>query len=174
MIVFLTGATGSGKTDTAWGLVSALDTIVFLDCDWFASRSPFSWKLAADVESVYRAIRSQISFHLGERRTRFVVTLTLEMAAIYSSNYDSFAAFGLPIYAFRLVASSDTLKNRIVGRDRIQKAEELDNALRQQADFDRLYPDEAIFSRIETDSLAACDVAQTIVERVSSVPKVSN
>jgi hypothetical protein len=108
MIVFLTGPTGSGKTDTAWGLVAALDGIVFLDCDWFASRSSFSWKQTADVESVYRAIRSQISFHLGEGRVRFVVTLTSEMAAIFQDNRAAFTQFGLPIHAFRLVASWPT------------------------------------------------------------------
>jgi hypothetical protein len=167
-IIFLTGTTGSGKTDTAWALVSRLDELVFLDCDWFASRSPFSWKRAADVESVYRGIRSQIAFHLGEGRSRFVVTLTLEMAALFQDNYAAFAAFGLPICAFRLVASNDTIKARIIGRDRIQKAEELDNALRQQAEFDRLYAAETIFNRIETDGLDAHAVAGTIVRMLQA------
>jgi AAA domain len=171
MIIFLTGTTGSGKTDTAWALVSALPELVFLDCDWFASRSPFSWKRAEDVESVYRSVRSQIAFHLGEGRTNFVVTLTLEMAGRFREECDAFAAFQLPICAFRLVASNDTIKARITGRDRIQKAEELENALQQHAEFDRLCADATIFSRIETDGLNAYEVAAAIVER--SRPEIS-
>jgi hypothetical protein len=165
-LLFLTGTTGSGKTDTAWALVSALEELVFLDCDWFASRSPFSWKRAEDTASVYRAIRSQIAFHLSEGRSHFVVTLTLEMAARFGQEHGAFAALGLPIHAFRLVASNDTIRTRIIGRDRIQKAEELENASRQRAEFDRLFADEAIFGRIETDRLDADAVARTIVERI--------
>jgi len=164
MIVFLTGTTGSGKTDTSWALVSLLPELVFLDCDWFASRSPFSWQRGDDVESVYRAIRSQIAFHRGEGRSNFVVTLTLEMAMRFPENCDSFGE--LPIHAFRLVASNDTLRARIIGRDRAQKAEELENALRQQAELARLSVD--VFTPIETDGLDAQDVATAIVERVRS------
>lgn len=161
MIVFLTGTTGAGKTDTSWALVSALDDLVFLDCDWFASRAPFSWKSAADVDSVYRAIRSQIAFHRGEGRTNFVVTLTLEMAAVFEDNV---GAFGLPVHAFRLVASNDTMRARIIGRDRMQKTEELENALQQQAAFERL--NAGMFTPIETDGLDAQEVAKVIFEKL--------
>jgi len=164
MIIFLTGTTGSGKTDTSWALVSALPELVFLDCDWFASRSPFSWKRADDVESVYRAIGSQIAFHLGEGRAHFVVTLTLEMAELFESHCDSFAAFGLPIHAFRLAASNDTLEARILVRDRIQKADELENALRQQTAF--ACAGETRFVPIGTDYISAREVAEAIVERL--------
>jgi hypothetical protein len=167
MILFLTGPTGSGKTDTAWALVSALEELVFLDCDGFASRSPFSWKRIADVESVYRALRSHIAFHLGERRSNFVVTLTLEMATLFESERASFAAFGLPIQAFRLAASNETIEARIIGRDRIQKADELENARLQQIAFDRLCADEKLFRRIETDGLDADEVAAAIVKKMS-------
>jgi hypothetical protein len=174
MIIFLTGTTGSGKTDTSWALVSALGELVFLDCDWFASRSPFSWKRAADVQSVYRGIGSQIAFHLGEGRSNFAVTLTLEMAALFQSNFDSFAAFELPIYAFRLVASNDTIKARIIGRDRIRKTEELENALGQQVEFDRLCAGETSFAPIETDGVSAHEVAAAIINRIGSKPEISN
>lgn len=168
MIIFLTGTTGSGKTDTCWALVSELDELVFLDCDWFASRTPFSWKQIEDVESVYRAIASQIAFHISEGRRHFVVTLTLEMARVFQSNTETFIASGLPIHAFRLVASDKTFRDRILGRDRLQKEEELENALRQNAEFDCLCADERIFVPLETDGLGAGDVARTIVARIRS------
>jgi hypothetical protein len=167
MIIFLTGPTGSGKTDTSWALVSALDDIVFLDCDWFASRSPFSWKDSTAVVSVYRAMRSQIHFHLGEGRKQFVVTLTLEMAALFQTHYSSFADFDRPMHAFRFSSRPDVVKRRIISRDRIQKDEEAANAILQQVEFDRLFPDETIFLCIDTSDLASDEVAKLIVQRVN-------
>jgi hypothetical protein len=164
MLMILTGTTGSGKTDVSWALVSALPELVFLDCDWFASRSPFSWKRRADVESVYRGLRSQIAFHLEEGRRNFVVTL--EMAELFRDNRDSFA--GLPIFAFRLLASNDTLTARIMARDRIQKAEELENALRQQTEFEKLCAGETRFVPIHTDGISAEVAAHAIVAKIRS------
>jgi len=73
---------------------------------------------------------------------------------------------GIPMTAFRLVASDDTIKARILGRDRVQKAEELENALRQQAEFDRLFADESLFTSLDTDGLDVREVAGTIVKRL--------
>lgn len=166
MIVFLTGPTGSGKTDASWALLSALDGIVFLDCDWFASRSQFSWKNSEDVKSVYLALRSQISFHLGYGRKKYVVTLTLEMAASFQSNRNYFANFDLQMYPFRLSAQPDVIKRRIINRDRVQKAEEVANAVFQHVEFARVFPDETIFSCIDTSDLTPTEVASLIVQRI--------
>jgi chloramphenicol 3-O-phosphotransferase len=54
MIILITGPTGAGKTDTSWALIERAAPMVFLDCDWFAARMPFSWQRPADVESVYQ------------------------------------------------------------------------------------------------------------------------
>jgi hypothetical protein len=166
MIVFLTGPTGCGKTDTGWGLVSTLDDMVFLDCDWFASRSRFSWKNVADVESVYRALRNQIQFHVGEGRKRFVVTLTLEMAVLFQIHGSTFADLGLPMFAFRLYARPDVIDTRVMDRGRTQRAQEAANAILQQAEFERLFPDDAVFQRIDASDVAADAVANLIVQRV--------
>jgi predicted kinase len=166
MIVFLTGPTGAGKTDTGWGLVSALDSIVFLDCDWFASRSPFSWENPADVASVYRAIRSQMDFHIGEGRNTFVVTLTLEMAAIFQTARAGFADLNLRMFAFRLFAAPATIERRILERARPQSGQEMANAISQQTTFEKLFPDSAIFQPVDTGGLESGGVASLIVQRI--------
>jgi hypothetical protein len=170
MIIFLTGETGSGKTDTGWALVAAVDDIVFQDCDWFASRKPFSWKSRADVESVYRAIRSQMDFHIGEGRDRFVVTLTVEMAVLFRDQRTIFAGLPGPIHAVRLVASESVVRDRIAERGRIQKDEEARNSSRQRAEFDRLFPDGSNFEPLETTGLELREVAAAIAKRF----KISN
>jgi hypothetical protein len=92
MIIALTGPTGVGKTDTSWALVEQAPPMVFLDCDWFAARIPFSWKLESDVESVYQALSVMLDFHTSRAAARFVIPLTLEMAASYARNGHSFRA----------------------------------------------------------------------------------
>jgi hypothetical protein len=164
MILFLTGPTGSGKTDTSWALIQAFDDLVFLDCDWFASRSNFAWTDAADVASVYRAVRSQIDFHRSEGRNNFVVTLALEMATMFEEVVAGFV--GAPIFAFRLLATLDVLAQRIDERGRPQKEQEKANAISQQRAFDRLFPDDRIFMPIDTTGLESEDVAGLIVRRV--------
>ena len=165
MIVFLAGPTGSGKTDASWGLVSMGD-MVFLDCDWFASRSPFSWKNSTDVESVYRALLSQIDFHYNEGRRRFVVTLTFEMAVLFPGNRHRFAAYNLPLHAFRLFCMPEVIKTRILARDRAQKNEELTNAISGLTEFDRLFPGDSIFSSIDASHVSSEAIADTILKRI--------
>ena len=92
MIIALTGPTGVGKTDTSWALVEQAPPMVFLDCDRFAARIPFSWKLESDVESVYQALSVMLDFHTSRAAARFVIPLTLEMAASYARNGHSFRA----------------------------------------------------------------------------------
>jgi hypothetical protein len=166
VIVFLTGPTGSGKTDTAWALVSAPDDIVFLDCDWFASRSRFSWKNPVDVESVYRALCNQIQFHVDEGRRRFVVTLTLEMAVSFQIHGSDFAELGLPMFAFRLFTRREINDKRVMDRGRTQRAQEAANAILQQTEFERLFPDDTMFQRIDTSDVAADAVANLILQRI--------
>ena len=64
MIILLTGPTGVGKTDTSWALLQQLSRIVFLDCDWFASKVPFDWKKESDVDSIFQALSLRIDFHI--------------------------------------------------------------------------------------------------------------
>src|SRR6187401_1055916 len=97
MIVLLTGPTGVGKTDASWALIELAAPMVFLDCDWFASRIPFSWKSAADVESVYEALSLMVGYHVGRGTTRFVIPLTVEMSLAFKQNRHHLERFDLPI-----------------------------------------------------------------------------
>jgi diadenosine tetraphosphate (Ap4A) HIT family hydrolase len=128
MIIALTGPTGVGKTDTSWALVEQAPPMVFLDCDWFAARIPFSWKLESDVESVYQALSVMLDFHTSRAAARFVIPLTLEMAASYARNGHYLERFGLPLFRFRLSCSADLLRERVLKRDRnpLQRSWELE------------------------------------------------
>lgn len=167
MLVILTGPTGSGKTDTSWELVGASTDLVFLDCDWFASRSQFSFEKLEDVESVYRAMSSQIGFHMNEGRKRFVLTLTLEMAAIFHPRFLAVNESEV-VHGFRLFSRPDVIRARILGRDRHRKAEEASSAVHQLQEFERMFPDESTFARIDTSDLEATAVAGSILMRISS------
>jgi uridine kinase len=79
MIIVLTGSTGSGKTDTAWGLLKIFNNIVFLDSDWFASMQPFSWDSKSDVGMVYELLEKMIDYHMLHGKKRFIINLTSKM-----------------------------------------------------------------------------------------------
>src|SRR5581483_4038920 len=100
MIILLTGPTGAGKTDTSWELIKQFDSLVFLDCDWFASMKPFSWNKQSDVELVYAAIANTIMFHTQNQKNNFVITLTIQMAQKYHFFKSYFDEFELPIHTF--------------------------------------------------------------------------
>ncbi len=165
MIMLLTGPTGTGKTDTSWVIVDQSDRMVFLDCDWFASYTPFSWQRDADVEAVYEAISLVIGFHLQRGAQHFVVPLTIEMAFSFDRHQHHFARHGLPLFPFRLRCDDEILLQRISGRDRIdsQKRTELEGAIRAQHAFDRL-PVE--FRLIDTSALDTHAVASLVLAAV--------
>jgi hypothetical protein len=168
MIILLTGPTGSGKTDTSWALLQQFKNIVFLDCDWFASRVPFQWENEADVESVYQSLSLMINFHIDRGEKNFVIPLTYEMAVLYEKYKSYFSKFNLPINTFRLRCTEQELERRIRGRDRImwQKQQELGGMLKVQGDFDKVFGDEKVFKLIDTTMLSEREVAMRIMSLV--------
>ena len=128
MILLITGATGVGKTDTSWALVELAQPMVFLDCDWFAARLPFSWQSESDVESVYQALSVMLEHHTRRAAARFVIPLTPEMATSYSRNGHYLERFQLPLFRFRLSCSAELLRERVLKRDRnpVQRSCELE------------------------------------------------
>ena len=72
------------------------------------------------------------------------------------------------VHAFRLVARADVIHARILNRDRHRKAEEASNAVHQLVEFERLFPDESTFSRIDTSDLTASAVARLILTRIGN------
>lgn len=169
MIILLTGPTGSGKTDTSWELLKQFDSLVFLDCDWFANFKPFSWNKQSDVELVYAAIATIIMFHTQNQKNNFVVTLTLEMAQRYNHFRTYFEEFGLPIRAFRLTCTLEEAKRRVGLRDRIeaQKLQELENTRIQLQMFERLFLADSFFVKIDNTILSEEETAHKIKEIVS-------
>jgi len=120
MIIILTGSTGSGKTDTSWELLKKINNIVFLDCDWFASKVPFCWSNEIDVDKIFESISKMITFNVESDYKNFVVTFTPQMAELYEKYLDHFSKFNMPIYLFRLKCNLQELEKRILKRDRIE------------------------------------------------------
>lgn len=170
MIILLTGPTGSGKTDTSWALLQQVNPIVFLDCDWFASRTPFNWKNESDVETVFQGLSLMIDFHLKNGNENFVIPLTMEMAFLFNKYKSYFSKFNLEIHAFRLRCNEQELERRIRERDRnlMQKEEELRGMLEAQASFDHQFSNNQIFKLIDTTKLSEQAVAQEILLAITN------
>ena len=168
MIILLTGPTGSGKTDTSWALLDSVKEMVFLDCDWFASLKPFSWKKESDVEMVYQALSTVIDFHIKKGNQNFVITLTSEMALVYQKYDHYFTSKNIKIYPFRLHCDNQELKTRILRRDRleVQKQQELKNSIAQQELFDTNFPDNIIFYLIDGTGKTEQQVAHHILKKI--------
>jgi len=71
MMIVLTGSTASGKTDTAWALVSLQERIVFLENDCFACRKPFDSSNREDLVTLYDQLLLNIQFHRKTWQPRF-------------------------------------------------------------------------------------------------------
>lgn len=167
MIIILTGPTGSGKTDTSWALLENVKDMVFLDCDWFASLFPFSWKKDADVEMVYQAIASMIDFYTKKGHKNFVITLTSEMAIAHDKITTHFATKNMDLYCFRLRCDQQELQRRISQRDRLetQKQQEFKNSIVQQKLFDTEFPDDKVFYLIDGTDKTEQQIALEILKR---------
>ena len=173
MIIVLTGPTGSGKTDTSWALLELAPPMVFLDCDWFAARAPFSWKSRNDVESVFQAVSVMLDYHTNCAASRFVVPLTLEMAESYSGNRQYLERFRLPLFHFRLACSAKVLRERVVKGDRnpVQRSWELDVISSQLRSCDAL-PD--MFVPIDvSEMMDEREVARKILSIVHASDQVA-
>jgi len=169
VIIFLTGPSGSGKTDTSWELLKKFDDLTFLDCDWFASKIPFSWEKCKDVEMVYKSLAKMIQFHMREyQKKNFVITLTSQMAATFESQKSIFDFAKMPMYAFRLRCSNEVLQQRIHDRNRVQKDQELKDALKQQQFFDETFPNNDLFIMIDVTKLSEPEVVDVIYSHIKA------
>jgi len=112
---------------------------------------------------IWRALHSQILFYRADGRTRFTVTLTIELAVGFGVRRAAFAAVGRAVQSLRLTCAPDILAWRIHPRDRDQKHTEMANAVVRSARFAVLFPDERLFRPIDTTSIAADAVAEHVV-----------
>lgn len=168
MIICITGPTGVGKTDASWALIELGRPMVFLDCDWFVSRVPFSWSFEDDVESAFQAIAVMLNFQINRRFSRFVVPVTVEMALSFKRHRHYFEEFGLPVLTLQLRCSEEQLRRRILERDRIaeQKSVELASIRSQMVHCSDLAPE---FQVIDTSNLDQGAVARKLWSIASHV-----
>jgi len=118
MIIILTGSTVSGKTDTAWAVVSLHARIVFLENDCFAYRKPFDPSNREDLITMYDQLLLNVQFHRQRGIKDYVVTLSPPMAVIFPEMKFRFEDLDSLIFPFMLIAvmtgRQDGLMNEIV------------------------------------------------------------
>lgn len=162
MIVILTGPIASGKTATAWGLLKIFNTMVFLDCDWFAATQPFSWDKKTDIAMIYEIIAKMIDFHEAQGKKRFVITINSQMALAYKEFAHIFTSKKMPVYAFRLKCQDQILLKRIDLQNHANKKQQEINAIKQQKAFDTAFPLVQPFMPVEVGNLRQDELVRKI------------
>lgn len=172
MIVVLTGPSNSGKTETSLELLKIFNNMVFLDCDWFASMQPFSWEKKSDIAMVYELLAHMVDYHLQHGKKRFVITLTSQMATVYTEYQHLFNSKKIPVYSFRLRCSEQNLVQRIELRNRVNKKQEEQNALKQQRFFDATFPTSAHFMLVDVTNLSESEVVRKVRDMINGYDKL--
>lgn len=164
MIILLTGPTASGKTDTAWALVSHHDQIVFLENDFLAYRKPFDPNDRKDLAMMYDQLLLNIQFHLERGNADFVITLSPPMALLFPEMKSQFEVLDPQIYPFILTCAPSEAARRIEERNRGQQQKKRERRWIAE-DMDTLnssFPDNSVFIRIDTTGTDELSVAQQI------------
>lgn len=172
MIIILTGPTGSGKTNASWEFLKIFNNMAFLDCDWFTAIQPFCWNKKSDVAMVYKAIATMIEFHQKTGKTRFVITMTLEMAELYSEFQSILNPNNLPIRAFRLRCNDAQLITRINLRNHANKKQEETTALKQQKRFDTACNTNIPFMLVDASNLDTQETVRKIRTMINEYEKL--
>lgn len=172
MLIILTGPTGSGKTDASWELLKVFNNMVFLDCDWFAAMQPFSWDKKSDVLMVYQLLANMIQFHEKTGKTRFVITMTSQMAAAYTEFGHLLNLKQMPVRSFRLRCNDEQLLRRIDSRNRVNKKQEETNALKQQKFFDTTFTNNSPFMLVDVTHLSENEVVRKIRTMINEYEKL--
>lgn len=172
MLIILTGPTGSGKTNASWELLKIFNNMVFLDCDWFAAMQPFSWEKKSDVAMVYQALGKMISFHEKTGKTRFVVTLTSQMAVLFQEFQSVLNPKNMSVRAFRLRCADQQLIQRIQIRNNIHKKQEELHAIKQQAFFDKTFLSNIPFMLVDVTHLNEQEVVRKIRTMINEYEKL--
>jgi hypothetical protein len=170
MIIVLTGSTASGKTDTAWALVSLQEHIVFLENDCFAYRKPFDPSNREDLVTTYNQLFLNIQFHRKRGNTDFVITLSPSMAIMFPEMKFQFEALDPLIFPFLLTCTPGKAARRINERNRGEHQKERERRWLGE-DIQILnssFPDESVFVRIDTTEIDELSVAGQIRNRIKS------
>lgn len=174
MIIVLTGPIGSGKTDTALGLLKVFNNMVILDCEWFATMQPFSWDKKSDIVIVYQAFAQMINFYEKTGKTRFLLILNYQMALAFQE-YQSMLNFKqMPVRAFRLHCADEQLLQRIQLRNQISKKQEELNALKQQKIFDAKFVLKVPFLLADITNLQEQEIVRKIRTMINEYEKLQH
>ena len=171
MLIVLTGPIGSGTSELACGLLKVFNNMVVLDCEWFATMQPFSWDKKSDIAIVYQAIAQMISFYDKTGKTRFVITLTSQMAQYCQEFLPMLNSKHMLVRAFRLRCSDEHLKQRIQNDKRLDATIQI-NAFKQQKWFDATFNTNMPFMVCDVTHLHEQEVVRKIRTMINDYDKL--
>ncbi|MFL7808016.1 MAG: GrpB family protein [Anaerolineae bacterium] len=118
MIVIINGPCGIGKTSVAWELNARFDRAVMLDGDYIGAVHPFEIYDEARVAYLFETIRHLIAFHIerGDYHD-FVINYVFETPEQLATLRHQLSDLDDVTYAYRLVASDETIEARIRQRE---------------------------------------------------------
>jgi GrpB-like predicted nucleotidyltransferase (UPF0157 family)/predicted kinase len=118
MIVIINGPCGIGKTSVAWELNARFDRAVMLDGDYIGAVHPFEIYDEARVAYLFETIHHLIAFHIerGDYHD-FVINYVFETPEQLAALRYLLSDLDDVTYAYRLVASDETIEARIRKRE---------------------------------------------------------
>jgi GrpB-like predicted nucleotidyltransferase (UPF0157 family)/predicted kinase len=118
VIVIINGPCGIGKTSVAWELNARFDRAVMLDGDYIGAVHPFEIYDEARVAYLYESIHHLIAFHIerGDYHD-FVINYVFETPEQLAALRHLLSDLDDVTYAYRLVASDETIEGRIRKRE---------------------------------------------------------
>jgi GrpB-like predicted nucleotidyltransferase (UPF0157 family) len=124
VIVIINGSCGIGKTAVAWELNARFDRAVMLDGDYIGAVHPFEIYDEARVAYLFETVHHLIAFHIARGGyhnfvTNYVFETPEQLAALRCllSDLDDVT------YAYRLVASDESIEARIRQREQESDAD---------------------------------------------------
>jgi GrpB-like predicted nucleotidyltransferase (UPF0157 family)/predicted kinase len=118
MIVIINGPCGIGKTSVAWELNARFDRAVMLDGDYIGAVHPFEIYDETRVAYLFETIHHLIAFHIerGDYHD-FVINYVFETPEQLATLRHLLSDLDDVTYAYRLVASDETIAARIRKRE---------------------------------------------------------
>lgn len=118
MIVIINGPCGIGKTSVAWELNARFGRAVMLDGDYVGAVHPFEIYDEARVAYLFETIHHLIAFHIEHGGYHdFVINYVFETPEQLAALRRLLSDLDDVTYAYRLIASDETIEERIRKRE---------------------------------------------------------